>query len=102
MKRTKAVTKVAVEIMSSPSRQFWGYPLSIDTGLRSGVLYPILQRMLDEGWLADGWETIDRTVEKRPARRYYTLTDLGARELGAIAAAAPSDQRATTAKLGLA
>jgi DNA-binding PadR family transcriptional regulator len=43
----------------------------------SGVLYPMLTRMLDEGWVEDGWE--DRTTirEKRPPRRYYVLTDKG-------------------------
>lgn len=86
--------------MADPNSRFWGYPLSRATGLRSGVLYPILQRMLEDGWLEDGWEVIDSAKEKRPPRRYYKLTEVGARELGAIAAAAPSPRVAPQQKLG--
>src|SRR3712207_8962836 len=34
----------------------WGYDLSKRSGVRSGVLYPILRRLLEKGWLTDGWE----------------------------------------------
>ncbi|MEV7691839.1 helix-turn-helix transcriptional regulator [Microbacterium sp. NPDC089189] len=71
--------------MDAPTEQHYGYQLSRSSGLRSGVLYPILQRLLNEGWLIDGWEQIDPALEKRPARRYYTLTEAGMRELGALA-----------------
>jgi DNA-binding PadR family transcriptional regulator len=50
--------------------------------VRSGVVYPLLTRLLDAGWLADGWE---QGVEGRPPRRYYELTEDGRGELGAIA-----------------
>jgi PadR family transcriptional regulator PadR len=71
--------------MANPSGQHWGYQLSKDSGLRSGVLYPILQRLLEEGWVEDGWEDLDPKVAGRPPRRYYTLTSAGLRELGALA-----------------
>ena len=71
--------------MTAPERDHYGYQLSRESGVRSGVLYPTLQRLLDNGWLRDGWEQIDPKVEKRPPRRYYRLTDVGARELGALA-----------------
>jgi PadR family transcriptional regulator, regulatory protein PadR len=57
-------------------------------------MYPVLQRMLDEGWLADGWEDqAEAGREKRPPRRYYEVTDLGRSELGAIAACARADRK---------
>jgi PadR family transcriptional regulator len=62
--------------------------VSQESGVRSGALYPILHRMLDEGWLEDGWESFDADA-KRPPRRYYTLTDLGRAELAKLLAAAP-------------
>jgi PadR family transcriptional regulator, regulatory protein PadR len=57
-------------------------------------MYPLLQRMLDEGWLADGWEDRVQVGEaKRPPRRYYELTDEGKIALGALLAEARSDSR---------
>jgi PadR family transcriptional regulator PadR len=90
---------VAVAIMSEPSSRHWGYELTQKSGVRSGVLYPILARMLAEGWLSDGWET-PGTTEGRPPRRYYELTDKGKRELGAILAQARSDARFRDLNLG--
>jgi PadR family transcriptional regulator PadR len=80
--------------MSHAGERHWGYELSKQSGVRSGVMYPILQRMLDEGWLADGWEEpakVDRV--KRPPRRYYELTDAGKTALGALIADASRDPR---------
>jgi PadR family transcriptional regulator PadR len=90
MKRTRQLIEVARALMADPSSRHWGYDLSRQTGLRSGVLYPILHRMLDENWLVDGWEHFDGGRRKRPPRRYYELTDHGRAELGALLAAAPA------------
>ncbi len=49
--------------------------------------------MLDEGWLEDGWESLDRTTVTRPPRRYYELTTIGKQELGALLGEARSDDR---------
>ena len=85
MKRTPALLQVAAALMTQPQRRHWGYDLSKQTGLRSGILYPILQRMFDEEWLSDGWEDAPETGRrKRPPRRYYEITELGLRELGAL------------------
>lgn len=79
--------------MDRPTDRHWGYNLSKESGVRSGVLYPILHRMLEEGWLEDGWEALDSVSEKRPARRYYELTANGRRELGLLLGAARSEAR---------
>jgi PadR family transcriptional regulator PadR len=85
MKRTQALLLVAAALLSRPTGRHWGYDLSKQTGLRSGILYPILQRMFDEGWLSDGWEEASSSGRrKRPPRRYYKITELGLRELGAL------------------
>jgi len=86
-------------IMSDPAGRHWGYELTRQSGVRSGVLYPILARMLTEGWLSDGWETPGATGG-RPPRRYYQLTDTGKRELGAVLAQARSDERFRDLNLG--
>lgn len=80
-------------LMEEPTAQHWGYDLSKRSGVRSGVLYPLLTRMLDEGWLSDGWEDPETLDRKRPPRRYYELTDTGRLELGGIVQEARRDLR---------
>ena len=94
MRRTYALVLVAVALMADASGQHWGYELSKRSGVRSGVMYPILQRMLDEGWLDDGWEDQAQVGRaKRPPRRYYELTDKGKAALGAVIAESRHDAR---------
>jgi PadR family transcriptional regulator, regulatory protein PadR len=93
MRLTHALVQVALALVDDPDRRHWGYELSKHAGIRSGVLYPILHRMLDEGWLEDGWEEQDRIAGKRPPRRYYKLTEQGAVELGAVLQAARNEAR---------
>jgi PadR family transcriptional regulator PadR len=80
--------------MADASGRHWGYELSKQSGVRSGVIYPTLKRMLDEGWLIDGWEDQPQVGRaKRPPRRYYELTDKGKAKLGAVIADARHDAR---------
>jgi PadR family transcriptional regulator, regulatory protein PadR len=84
MRRTQALIRVAAALMEQPDGRHWGYDLTKRGGVRSGVLYPILSRMLHEGWLVDGWEDRDEIDGKRPPRRYYELTDEGREALGGM------------------
>ena len=94
MKQTHALARVAQALMATPSARHWGYDLSKQSGVRSGVMYPLLQRMLDEGWLADGWEDQPRAGRTtRPSRRYYTVTGPGKVALTALLEAASTDPR---------
>lgn len=94
MRRTYALVQVALALMDDASGRHWGYELSKRSGVRSPVMYGILQRMLDEGWLTDGWEQqVQAGKAKRPPRRYYKLTDAGRIELGALIAEARRDGR---------
>lgn len=98
MRHTSSLAAVAIALMSEPDGRHWGYALSSQSGVRSGVLYPILARMLADGWLTDGWETDEEVAgAKRPARRYYRITDAGSSELGAVLARAPRPRRANAA-----
>ncbi|MGH3898140.1 MAG: PadR family transcriptional regulator [Pseudonocardiaceae bacterium] len=58
-----------------------------------GVLYPMLTRMLSEGWLTDGWEDPNTITRKRPPRRYYELTEEGRIALGGVLREARGDGR---------
>lgn len=93
MHRTRPLVLVAIALLADPTGKRWGYELSKASGVRSGVMYPLLRRLLTEGWLTDGWEDEADTGGNRPPRRYYELTDLGRRELGGLLQAARNDQR---------
>lgn len=93
MRLTHSLVQVAVTLTEAPFDQHWGYDLSRRAHVRSGVLYPILQRLLDAGWLEDGWEETANPSPKRPPRRYYRLTDEGRREIGAIVDRARHENR---------
>lgn len=90
MKMTHATLQVALALMDTPSDKHWGYDLSKRSGVRSGALYPILHRLLNDGLLSDGWET---SAEGRPPRRYYEITERGATELGALLTRARTERR---------
>jgi PadR family transcriptional regulator PadR len=77
MRKTRALAQVLLAFMEEPASRHWGYNLSKRAGVRSGVLYPILHRMFEEGWLQDGWEDTADTSWRRPPRRYYELTPDG-------------------------
>jgi PadR family transcriptional regulator PadR len=96
MRMTHALVQVAIALMDNPTGRHWGYQLSKASGVRSGVLYPILTRMLAEGWLSDGWEDPTTINERRPPRRYYELTDEGRLQLGAVLRGARRDTRFVT------
>jgi PadR family transcriptional regulator PadR len=93
MRKTRALVHVAMALLADPTSRHWGYELSKQTGVRSGVLYPMLTRMLDEGWVEDGWEDPNTIRAKRPPRRYYQLTDKGRLGLGAVLCEARHDAR---------
>ena len=93
MRKTHAVVQVAMALLDDPTARHWGYELSKRSGVRSGVLYPMLTRMLDEGWIQDGWEDPTAIREKRPPRRYYELTDSGRLALGGLLQEARRDAR---------
>ena len=96
MRRTYALIAVAAVLMADASGRHWGYDLSKRSGIRSGVMYPILKRMLDDGWLTDGWEDQAQVGRaKRPPRRYYELTNEGKIALGGLVADARHDARFT-------
>jgi PadR family transcriptional regulator PadR len=95
MRKTRALVQVAIALLEDPTSRHWGYELSKQTGVRSGVLYPMLTRMLAEGWVEDGWEDPTTIRDKRPPRRYYELTDKGRLALGAVCRELSRDARFT-------
>jgi PadR family transcriptional regulator PadR len=93
VRNTQPLVQVAMALLDKPTGRHWGYELSKKAGVRSGVLYPMLTRLLDEGLLADGWENPTTIQKRRPPRRYYTVTDKGLQKLGAVVQKARSEPR---------
>jgi PadR family transcriptional regulator PadR len=92
MQKTHAMVHVALALIAEPYERHWGYELTKRAHVRPGVLYPLLRRMLEDGWLLDGWED-PVEASRRPPRRYYVLTDKGRRELAGALKAARADIR---------
>ena len=62
----------------------FGFDIMDATGLTSGTVYPALDKLESLGYLTSRWEDA-RTArrDKRPARRYFDLTAIGAAALAA-------------------
>ena len=67
-------------MLDSVSGEFYGFELSKATDLKAGTLYPMLARLEEAGWISGSWEDVDPSEVRRPARRYYRLTDRGRQE----------------------
>ena len=66
--------------MSSPRDELSGAEIGRFAKLASGTLYPILLRLEEAGWLASRWEVEDPRELRRPRRRFYRVTGVGARK----------------------
>lgn len=76
-RRERAEGLVLVAFLSDPGACRFGYDLMQTLGFGSGKLYPILARFERDGWLETGFEDVNPHVAKRPARRWYRLTEQG-------------------------
>ena len=85
--------QIAVALMADPDARHWGYDTSRQASVRSGAMYPILRRMLEQGWLADGWEDGNPAETGRPPRRYYRVTSEGRKQLDALLESARTEPR---------
>lgn len=90
---TILVLKCAYELAS---HGFWGLQVSKLTGLKTGTVYPILERLEALGWLYSEWELSPE--RSGPRRRRYFLTQDAREELTSmfseeIDIASPSDWR---------
>ena len=72
---------------AKPDAPLWGYKLTELTGLGSGTVYPIMERLESGGYVSAQVET-PRPAD-RPPRRFYELTGTG-RELAAAVPAPPA------------
>ena len=79
MRVTGPLLKVVQELLAEPE-PIYGFDLLRRTRLKSGTLYPLLDRLETAGWVTSSWEEINTRAEGRPRRRFYRLTGEGAHE----------------------
>ena len=68
--------RVLAAFAAQPHAWRYGYPLSKETGLSSGTLYPLLIRLSDQGLLESEWRPAVKPG--LPPRHAYRLTAAGA------------------------
>ncbi|MEV0294456.1 helix-turn-helix transcriptional regulator [Nocardia sp. NPDC050710] len=76
---TLQTLQVLQALLDRPADEHYGLKISENSGLPTGSIYPILTRLETAGWVSSDWEDIDESAEGRRRRRYYRLTDPGAR-----------------------
>jgi PadR family transcriptional regulator PadR len=80
MRVTGPLLKLLNAFLEAPSAEFYGLELARTTGLKSGTLYPLLDRLEREGWVRSRWEKTEPSDQGRPRRRFYALTGTGRHE----------------------
>lgn len=84
MRITGPVLKVIGELRRDAAAERYGLDLMRSTGLQSGTMYRILDRLEEGGLVTSQWEDVDPTEEGRPRRRMYRLTGPGVHEVDQI------------------
>jgi len=83
---TLAVLDILDAVASAPEgTPAWGLKLCEQTGLGTGTVYPVLDRLLRARWITDRWE--EPPPADRPPRRFYEITGEGRTALNAAMAA---------------
>ncbi len=81
----------------------YGFDIMDATGLPSGTVYPALSRLERSGFVRARWEDQRKAQhEKRPPRKYYTITRAGKEKLVDAAARLSELQRLLPTPPGLA
>jgi DNA-binding PadR family transcriptional regulator len=63
---------VGTEVLKQPESKHYVYELSRASGVRSGVMYPILRRLLEAGWVPTVGKILGRwlSVVRRDASTF--------------------------------
>lgn len=68
-------TKLALIALLNARESLHGYEIMQLTGIKPGTLYPMLARLEDQAMLDSQWQ--EASVEGRPPRHIYSLTEAG-------------------------
>ena len=76
LSRVTDATLDVLEALLGPDEELYGYKLATRSGRKTGVVYPILDRLETAGWIDSAWEREERG-ERGPRRRFYRLNPDG-------------------------
>jgi len=77
---TTATLKILVALdQASPDDQMFGLRICQHTGLGSGTVYPVLDRLERADWVTGEW-----AQQPSGRRRHYKLSETGTRALGRV------------------
>jgi DNA-binding PadR family transcriptional regulator len=76
LQRVTAPTVDVLSILLESAGPVFGLEIMKRSGRPSGTVYPILDRLERQGWIASEWE--EHTDTQRRRRRVYTFTAEGA------------------------
>jgi hypothetical protein len=85
--------RVAAVFVADPCGRHYSSVIRHRARLRGVIVYPMLQRMLEDDLIVDGWKLQRKRwlarhlpFTRSVSRRYYTLTDKGRQQLTALVA----------------
>jgi len=76
LSRATAATLDVLEALMGPDDELYAYKIALRASQKTGVVYPILDRLEEAGWVESQWECEDRG-ERAPRRRFYRLSPDG-------------------------
>ena len=75
IERVTKTTIAVLTVLTTAESTLWGLETVRRSGMQSGTVYPILDRLEQAGWLTSDWEVDNE--RSGPRRRYYELTPEG-------------------------
>jgi PadR family transcriptional regulator, regulatory protein PadR len=85
LSRVTEATLDVLEALMGPDDDLYGYKIALEAGRKTGVVYPILDRLVEAGWVNREWESDERD-ERGPRRRFYRLSPDGFEAASALLA----------------
>lgn len=80
MRTTGPLLKVLTVFLENVEGEVYGLEILRATALKSGTLYPLLDRLETHGWVESRWEKRPLAKGSGPRRRFYKLTATGSHE----------------------
>ncbi|WP_082403486.1 helix-turn-helix transcriptional regulator [Saccharothrix sp. NRRL B-16348] len=83
LRRVTDATLDVLEVLIGPDDDLYGLKISELAERKTGVVYPILSRLEEAGWVESFWERAEPS-DRGPRRRFYRLSPgalAGARDL---------------------
>ncbi|MGR6902212.1 PadR family transcriptional regulator [Glutamicibacter creatinolyticus] len=71
LSRHTPATAAVISVLLESTDSVWGLQIVKKTGLKTGTVYPILERLEMAGWITSEWDT--DLSRKGPRRRYFKL-----------------------------